>query len=481
MTLLYSNGAWHVVSRSRASKSVKNITPFNGAQGVVDISTLDCGGVLTVQSVTSDAIVDGFTAKPDGFFFFFQVRDASTSFVVRLVENSGNTSTSIRVPDIRDLILYKNDGVLLVYNNSRWRVMLASSKLWLLGVESQTITTQQNNFQRSSDGQNRIRISQTGSQLFTGLVPAANTTNGEIVVIENADSTEILTICHLHASSSAANQFMLPDGRDLILWPRTAAIFSYDDTTSNWRCIGHSAGDMGPAGPGTLLFEGQDLIGATAGSGQTTTTLVLPSSDASWQVLANAARGSYAPILASPNHQGVVRITTGGTLNDWITMFRNDTTASGGTGSTWLVYGDVARGDFWVRIPTAVTNRRVYVGFLSSANFSGTNIQGAYLNYDSAAGGNWRCISNDGATNQITTSGVAVTANNWYKLSVRNVNDEWLFYINEAFVAKHNVNVPSPAAACLYGYHIESVSVAGAKDLDCDRSNVYVQESGLFT
>jgi hypothetical protein len=114
------------------STSNLNITPTAGALGVVDISTLRCGGVLSFQSVT-EATIDGFTVPPnDGFWFICNMRDSTTAAVIKLLEDVGSTTTSIRTPDIRDLRLYKNDSAILVYSNSRWRaVATMATRLFL--------------------------------------------------------------------------------------------------------------------------------------------------------------------------------------------------------------------------------------------------------------------------------------------------------------------------------------------------------------
>jgi hypothetical protein len=220
------------------STSTVNLTPVAGDLNVVDISALQCGGVYTLQNVT-DANIDGFTAKPDGFWFILHMRDATTSDVVTLIENNGNTTTSIRTPDIRDLRLFKNDAVMLIYNNSRWRCVAQMPKLWVPSQDQVTWAAQQDNFARSSRGVMGIRVTLTGNQTLTGVVPDGLTPNGEILLIENIDSVDTLTITH-QTVSTAANQFLLPDSVNMKLGPRSGCWFRYDDTTSRWRPLSPS-------------------------------------------------------------------------------------------------------------------------------------------------------------------------------------------------------------------------------------------------
>ncbi len=107
------------------STSQMNITP-SGAQGVVDISTLLCGGAVTVQPAANFDI-DGFTAKPTGFWFDLVYRDNS-AFRGTLNENTGATATSVRNPGAVALAFTTQEVVRLKYYNTRWRVVGYSSR-----------------------------------------------------------------------------------------------------------------------------------------------------------------------------------------------------------------------------------------------------------------------------------------------------------------------------------------------------------------
>lgn len=218
------------------STSNVNSATTAGDLNVFDISALECGGIVTLQSLT-EANIDGFTAKTDGFWFVLQVRDTTTSDYVTLIENSGNTTTSIRTPAIRDWRLSKNDAVMLFYSNSRWRVVDSREKLFITDQDSVTWASQQDDYERDSRGTAGLRITLTGSQTLTGVVPDGVTPNGEIISIENVDSVDTLTIAH-DATSTAANRFFLPGSANLALGPRTGGLFRYDATSSRWRLLG---------------------------------------------------------------------------------------------------------------------------------------------------------------------------------------------------------------------------------------------------
>jgi hypothetical protein len=217
-----------------------NISPTAGALGVVDISTLDVGGIVTFNTVT-EATIDGFTAKGEGFWFVVHNRDAATAAVITLLENLGNAVTSIRTPDIRDLRLYKNDSVMLVYTNSRWRCVHTHHRLFFTGVDTVTWTAQENDHARTSRGQNLIRVTLTGNQTLTGIVPDASTNgsaNGELICIENIDTSDTLTIAQASTASAAANRFNLPNQLPLQIPPQGCAFFMYDDISQRWRLFG---------------------------------------------------------------------------------------------------------------------------------------------------------------------------------------------------------------------------------------------------
>ena len=211
-----------------------------GDLNVVDISTLGCGGTLSFQSLT-EANIDGFTAKTDGFWFVLYVRDATTSESLTLTDNNGNTTTSIRTPNVRGWRLTKNDAVFLVYSNSRWRVVSSYQKLYVTPVDSVTWATQQDNYQRTQRNTAGLRVTLTGNQTLTGVVPDTVEPSGELLFIENVDTADSLTIPHDSTSSTADNRFLMPDGYALVLEPRTGALCRYDGTSSRWRLVSTSA------------------------------------------------------------------------------------------------------------------------------------------------------------------------------------------------------------------------------------------------
>lgn len=221
------------------STSNVNSTSVTGDQNVVDISALECGGVVSYQSV-SESNIDGFSVKPAGFWFVLHIRDATTTSALTLTDNNGNTTTSMRCPGARDFRMSRNDSVILISSNDRWRVVSTLPRLWLPGVESVTWAAQQDNFSRTSRGTTVIRVTLTGNQTLTGVVPDAGTVNGgELLLIESIDTGDTLTIAH-DATSTAANRFLCPAGVNYSQGPLTSTLWRQDSTSSRWRMVAHS-------------------------------------------------------------------------------------------------------------------------------------------------------------------------------------------------------------------------------------------------
>lgn len=103
------------------STSNVNLSSLTGAQGVVNIATLECGGSVTVSSVSADYTIAGFTGKTDGFWFVFIDRRSSGTAVGSFLEDSGTTTTSIRNPEGIASVLPFASRSLFYYFNGRWR------------------------------------------------------------------------------------------------------------------------------------------------------------------------------------------------------------------------------------------------------------------------------------------------------------------------------------------------------------------------
>lgn len=513
------------------STSTINVTPTSGALGDVDISTLLCGGILTFQAVTADATIGGFTAKPQGYWFIVHVRDATTAFTIKLLEDGGASATNgIRTPDIRDLRLYKNDSMLLFYSNSRWRAVTNMPRLFLTGVDTFTIAATENDHVRASSGQNRLRITLTGDQTLTGLVPdqsANGSPNGEIVVFDNVDAVDTLSIPHEGLTSAAANRFAIPDGATLRIGPRSSMAFAYDDTSSRWRpWASADPGDLGkvfdragwqsvggwwyrnsvgwtealqpevsqslalPAVSGIChiewareRFDRQE--GSTSAVGVTPVSIY----NDSWHCNASAGTASFAKLLTNPlGHLGVLEALTGSNLNDTANVFLNRDYNATAASDPMIDFDSVGSFDFYVSIPvtsntglaTGITNILVRAGFGQDPTAANNGTAGCFFTYSSAVGATWHCVTREASTSTDTNSGVAVVAGSWYKFTVEKTTTGVQFYINNLKIGSViTTNVPTTNGT--FGYSAQTLVAATRKAVWCDDFRLTAPDSLMIT
>jgi hypothetical protein len=108
-----------------------------------------------------------------------------------------------------------------------------SDRVGRTGVFTITLTGGTNNLAIGAVGV--ARISLTGSQTLTGMVPGLT---GQTVWLFNADSADTLTLAHLSGSSSAANQFLCPNNANYALPPRCGVGLWHDPSSSLWFVLG---------------------------------------------------------------------------------------------------------------------------------------------------------------------------------------------------------------------------------------------------
>lgn len=89
-----------------------NLNAITGAQGVVNIASLPCGGRVTITAPTGAWSIDGFTAKPEGFWFVLTA--ASTNFPGKII-NSTTASTGIRNPGFVDFTCNRQISGMFMY------------------------------------------------------------------------------------------------------------------------------------------------------------------------------------------------------------------------------------------------------------------------------------------------------------------------------------------------------------------------------
>ncbi len=118
----YFLNRWRAQLNPEGSVSDVSIAP-SGAAGVIDIANLRCGGTV-VCVPAADATIDGFTAKPTGFWFDLFFDSASSAFLVTFAEDVGATTTSIRNPQGVPTVIGRGACLRFKWFLNRWRVQL---------------------------------------------------------------------------------------------------------------------------------------------------------------------------------------------------------------------------------------------------------------------------------------------------------------------------------------------------------------------
>lgn len=100
----------------------------------------------------------------------------------------------------------------------------------LAGVFSGTLTGTTSNLAIGAVNTARLSLSALNGETLTGMVPTAD---GQLVFIQNVDTTGVLTLAH-DSTSTAANRFYLPGGVDYGIQLNGGALVRYDATLQRW-------------------------------------------------------------------------------------------------------------------------------------------------------------------------------------------------------------------------------------------------------
>lgn len=143
------------------------------------------------------------------------------------------------------------------------------------GVFSTTLAATTSNLAIGSV--NCVRITLTGSQSLTGMVPTAD---GQWVFIENVDDTDSLALVH-DATSTAANRFYIPRVNtgfsETLIGPRSGKWVRYDGTLQRWIVADGPMSNLSVSkspttSVGTTSIEFIDGTGITVTHGATPST-----------------------------------------------------------------------------------------------------------------------------------------------------------------------------------------------------------------
>lgn len=131
--------------------------------------------------------------------------------------------TSVSVPSFLGVAgAAEFSGSLTVRASQRWST-----------VATATLAARLDNF--SAGAVTVCKFTLTGNQTLTGIVPNS-TSEGCLMLVVNADTTDNLTLAH-DQLSTAANRFLLPGSTDRVLLPNAMALLWYDFNDSRWRMV----------------------------------------------------------------------------------------------------------------------------------------------------------------------------------------------------------------------------------------------------
>jgi hypothetical protein len=487
------------------------LTGSTGNLGTVDISTLSCGGNLTISAPAGDFQIEGFTAKPAGFFFFFTSSNSDVMATFFEEDTTATAANRIRSANGTDQKVQAPQGV-FYYANTRWRCIMFQNS-----DEVQSFTTAGTTNDLALNAKTTCLRIDTGNsdwQIsgFTGGY------HGRKLIVMNASNSSSMGQFVHQTLSSAGNQLFLP-GSVTRRGNRMCAIFEYDGTDSAWRHIADNGlsviatnsvmanvtgGDDIPTPLTASVDTGLCIIGEGSGN---TGLAFNPRDDmrrwleSSGQVTewTDEFQGNLASItppytsLASIAGTSTVTITidAGSVSQEYlgaINFAMSHSTVSSSSG--WVLgaaetarnfnWGSFRYACFIVRPGTGATTTRTSfaIGLLSdfagyaaagSPGLLGSTTQGYFFSYDTgASSGAWVGGMRASSATSSTTTGVTATAGNRYVLELfKAANGNLYYYCNGSLFRTDATNTLTAGSANFY-LHSRAETNTGIRNYGLD-------------
>lgn len=215
-----------------------SIASPTGNVGTVDISALTCGGTCRATTPPAAFQIEGFTAKPDGFWFYFQSDETDT--VTLFDEDATATAANrIRIPGNQDYIATGSVHGIFYYKNSRWNWCSGPSPNSKDFIQSFTTVGASNDVVLNDDT-TVLRVDTANSDWtisgFTG------GRAGRRLIVMNASNNSSRGGL-LNAGASSAGNTILTPGRIDKIGQNYSAILEYDVDDSLWRVVAESVFD----------------------------------------------------------------------------------------------------------------------------------------------------------------------------------------------------------------------------------------------
>lgn len=184
-------------------------------------------------------------------------------------------------------------------------------------------------------------------------------------------------------------------------------------------------------------------------------------STTNWFVEAQSNSGSIQPLVGIASHPGIVRLSTGTTSLDGITLYRG---VAGEMGAGTTLFNQIYSAEFIVRCPT-VTTVGFTLGFTDGLSHGTNSINFAF---DTTTHGTTMFTwTSEGGTDTTTDTGVTISANTWNVYSILQESSGTVdFYIDDVLETTHTTNVPDAETGDL-GIRLFT-RTAAARTLDVD-------------
>lgn len=201
---------------------------------------------------------------------------------------------------------------------------------------------------------------------------------------------------------------------------------------------------------------------------------------------------SWAQVDNVLGHVGILRIPTGATSgnNSRLFLARDSQVGGPSTSEAHVSILLFRRMEAWVRVPT-ITSVVCGIGMGQDISnvFLGSN--SFFFHFDPSTSANWLAIRRTASVNNITDTGVPVTAGVWYKLTLHKASDRWFCGVNvntphrnaDTIVTNHNGltlmgTATTPNGNMLLGARVET-STSTARNFDIDRVRVWLDEAAM--
>ncbi len=235
-----NDGIYEVLSHSGTTLTIKGIggtstaddfaqTQFNSG---TDTCTITKVGVVVLRAGT-DGILEQGTGNTSPLTYSDITNFDVTAVHVDIAnEISGVTEKTTLVSE--DVVLIEDSED----SNNKKRASLGNILDTTPVQEDDVLSGTENNYALNDlNSADVLRVTLSGGDVdLTGIV-APSPSENKILLIENADTSDILKIQHNDGGSTAANRFLCPDNSEFQVTRNSAVSISYDPTSSRWRLV----------------------------------------------------------------------------------------------------------------------------------------------------------------------------------------------------------------------------------------------------